>query len=97
MSNLTSNAAVRGRPFSKGNPGRKPGSQNRATLLASELLDEKREQRVQKAIEMALNGDSQMIKFLLGRILPRERTVELTIAAFDSADDAVEVTSPARP
>ena len=31
--------ATRGRPFANGNPGRKPGSKNRATLVAAALLE----------------------------------------------------------
>ena len=31
--------APRGRPFANGNPGRKPGSKNRTTLVAAALLE----------------------------------------------------------
>ena len=80
----------RGRPFANGNPGRKPGSRNRATLLAAALLEGKAEDLVRKALEIAKAGDVGMIKFLLGRILPRERLVKLDLPRMEFADDAVE-------
>jgi hypothetical protein len=80
----------RGRPFANGNPGRKPGSRNRTTLLAAALLDGEAEELVRKALEIAMAGDVGMIKFLLGRILPRERLVKLDLPRMESADDAVE-------
>jgi hypothetical protein len=80
----------RGRPFANGNPGRKPGSRNRITLLAAALLDGEAEELVRKALEIAMAGDVGMIKFLLGRILPRERLVKLDLPRMESADDAVE-------
>ena len=80
----------RGRPFANGNPGRKPGSRNRTTLLAAALLDGEAEELVRKALELAKAGDVHMLKFLLGRILPRERLIKLDLPRMESADDAVE-------
>jgi hypothetical protein len=68
---------ARGRPFAKGNPGRKPGSKNKTTLIGQALLKEAEEQLLRKAIEMAKAGDGPMLKFLLDRILPKERCIEL--------------------
>jgi hypothetical protein len=81
---------VRGRPFANGNAGRKPGSRNRATVIASELLQGETEQLVRKAVEIAKGGNVAMLKFLLGRLLPRERVVKLDLPHMDFADDAVE-------
>ena len=67
----------RGRPFEKGNGGRRPGSKNRTTLVAEALLKGEEEALVRKAIELAKAGDVQMLKFLLDRILPKERSVRL--------------------
>jgi hypothetical protein len=83
----------RGRPFANGNPGRKPGSRNRTTLLTAALLGGEAEELVRKALEIAMAGDVGMIKFLLGRILPRERPVKLDLPRMESADDAVEALS----
>jgi hypothetical protein len=82
--------AARGRPFANGNPGRKPGSRNRATLVAAALLDGEAEELVRKAVELAKAGDVGMLKFLLGRVLPRERLIRLDLPRMDFADDAVE-------
>jgi hypothetical protein len=82
--------ATRGRPFANGNPGRKPGSKNRTTLIAAALLDGEAEELVRKAVELAKAGDVPMLKFLLGRILPRERAIKLNLPLMDFADDAVE-------
>ena len=82
--------ATRGRPFANGNPGRKVGSKNRTTLVAAALLEGEAEQLVCKAIELAKAGDVVMLKFLLGRILPRERLIKLELPQMDFADDAVE-------
>jgi hypothetical protein len=81
--------ATRGRPFANGNPGRKPGSKNHSTVLAAALLEDEREVLLRKAIEIARNGDVVMLKFLLSRILPRERGIRIDLPKMDFADDAV--------
>jgi len=81
--------AARGRPFANGNPGRKPGSKNRTTLIAAALLDGEEEELVRKAVELAKAGNVPMLKFLLGRILPRERTIKFHLPQMDFADDGV--------
>ena len=44
---------------------------------------------MRKAIELANAGDRDMLKFLLGRILPRDRRVKLDLPRLEFADDAV--------
>ncbi len=68
---------TRGRPFAPGNPGRKPGSKNKTTLIGQALLKDAEEDLLRKAIEMAKAGDAPMLKFLLDRILPKDRCIEL--------------------
>jgi hypothetical protein len=82
-------APARGRPFEKGNSGRKPGSKNRSSLVSSALEGEK-EELVRKAVEKAKAGDVQMLKFLLSRLLPRERPVKIDLPHMVIADDAVD-------
>ncbi len=83
-------AATRGRPFINGNPGRPPGSRNRTTVLAEALLDGEAEVLLRKALELAMDGDVPMLKFLLDRLLPRDRLIKLDLPDMESADDAVE-------
>jgi hypothetical protein len=82
--------AARGRPFAKGNPGRRPGSKNKAAQVAAALLEGEAPELLSKAIALAKNGDVPMMKFLLSRTLPRERTVKLDLPRMNFADDAVE-------
>jgi hypothetical protein len=79
----------RGRPFAAGNAGRKQGSKNRTTVVAAALLDGEAEELVHKAVELAKAGDVPMLKFLLSRILPRERPIKLDLPPMNFADDAV--------
>ena len=81
---------VRGRPFEKGNGGRKPGSKNKTTLVAEALLKGEEDELVRKAIELAKAGDVQMLKFLLDRILPKERSVRIDLPLMERSDDAVD-------
>jgi hypothetical protein len=82
--------APRGRPFPKGNPGRKRGSKNKATLLANGLAGNQGEEIFRKAVEMALGGNVPMMKFLLDRILPKERPIQLELPRLDWAHDSVD-------
>lgn len=82
--------AVRGRPFARGNGGRRPGSRNRASLISAALLQGDREELLRKAIELAKAGDVPMLKFLLARSLPRERPIAIDLPEMKFADDAVE-------
>src|SRR5262245_42976542 len=79
-----------GRPFAKGNPGRKPGSKNKTTLVAEALLKGEEEALLRKAIEMAKGGDGPMLKFLLDRILPKERSVRVELPQLDHGSDTVD-------
>jgi hypothetical protein len=89
--NQPTQPVIRGRPFSKGNGGRKPGSKNRTTQVAAALLACEEEELVRKAVEIAKAGDVSMLKFLLGRILPRERVIKIDLPhAIYNDEDPVE-------
>jgi hypothetical protein len=45
---------------------------------------------VRKAIELAKAGDVQMLKFLLDRILPKERSIRVDLPPLDRSSDAVD-------
>jgi hypothetical protein len=80
----------RGRPFAPGNPGRRPGSKNKTTRVAEALLNDEAPKLVRKAIELAKAGDGQMLRFLLDRILPKQRSIELELPEVKFASDAVD-------
>ena len=77
----------RGKPFAKGNGGRKVGSRNRATLLADVLSEGEQEELIRKGIELAKAGDPQMLKFFLDRILPKERPVKIDLPTIEHHRD----------
>jgi hypothetical protein len=83
-------AKVRGRPFAKGNGGRKPGSKNRVTQLAEALVKGEELELVRTGIELAKARDRQMLKVFLDRILPKERTVHIDLPPMERADDAID-------
>jgi hypothetical protein len=88
--NSNGHSRPRGRPFEKGNGGRKPGSKNRTTHVADALLKGEEVELVRKAIELAKAGDVPMLKFLLDRLLSKERCVCVELRELLSSHDAVE-------
>ena len=81
----------RGR-FTKGNPGRAPGSRNRATVLAEVLLDGEVEFLARTAVEHAMAGNMTALRLCLDRLVPlrRERTLSLDLPPVLTAADAVK-------
>lgn len=59
-------------------------------MISQALLEGEEEDLVRKAIELAKAGDVAMLKYLLGRLLPRERPIKVDLPRMDFADDAVE-------
>jgi hypothetical protein len=91
LSDRTIEPRPRGRPFRTGNPGRKRGSLNRATVAANALVRGEEEAITRKAIELALQGNVVLLKYFLDRILARDRTISFQLPDLNYADDAVEV------
>jgi hypothetical protein len=58
--------------------------------VAEALLKGEEEALVRKAIELALSGDVPLLKFLLDRILPKERPVRVQFPELDGSSDAVD-------
>ena len=82
-----------GRPLLKGmsgNPGgKRPGTRNRATIIAEELLDSATRRMLRRAIAGAEDGDGVMSRFCLSRIIGprRERPVRFELPPIKSAAD----------
>ena len=82
-----------GRPFIKGlsgNPaGKRPGTRNRATMIAEEMLDCEARPLLRQAIDDAKGGDGVMLRFCVGRIIGprRERPVRFDLPPIKSAAD----------
>lgn len=84
-----SNAASRGRPFTRGNSGRKPGSKNKATLLAECFSTDEQEKLLQKAYQLALKGNVPTLIFLLKHVLPRTRPINIDLPEIQFSDDII--------
>ncbi|TPM21640.1 hypothetical protein [Mesorhizobium sp. B2-3-5] len=68
---------VPGGQFALGNPGRKPGSKNKISNEVLQSLCDMRADAVQKLRELIMAGDFKAISYVLDKILPRDRSVEL--------------------
>jgi len=75
-----SRAGTRGKPFQPGNPGRVPGSRNRATIAAAALLDGEAEALTRTAIDKALEGDTVALRICLERLVPPRKDAPITFA-----------------
>ena len=74
--------AKRGRPFQPGNKlgrGRPSGSRNKKTVLIEELLADNSEPLLRKALQLALKGNTQMLRLLLDPVLRRPKDAPVTI------------------
>ena len=86
--------AGRFRKGRSGNPaGRPRGSRNSATRACETLLEGQAEALTQKAVEMALSGDTVALKLCLERIYParKDRAVRFALPPITSARDAADI------
>jgi hypothetical protein len=77
-----------------GNPrGRPMGSRNNATLACEALLEGQAQALTQKAVEMALAGDTVALKLCLERIYParKDRPVRFALPPITGARDAADI------
>ena len=56
--------------FAVGNPGKPKGSRHRATQAAQSLIENQSDAITQKAVEMALEGDTTALRLCIERIAP---------------------------
>jgi hypothetical protein len=59
--------------------------------VAEALLKGEEAELVRKGIELAKAGDTQMLKFFLDRLLPKDRSISIELPPMYRADDAVDV------
>ena len=76
--------------FAKGNPGKPSGSRHKATQAVQGLLDDATGQLTQKAIDLALEGDTTALRLCLERICPARKDVPVAfdLPVIQNADEA---------
>ena len=84
---------VRGRPFEPGNPGRPPGSKNKVTEIVEQLAEGSAERLIQKAVELAEDGNVAALRMLLDRLWPprKGQPVNLNMPQINSPQDVLSV------
>jgi hypothetical protein len=78
--------------FGPGNPGKPKGARYRATQAALSLLEGQAEALTQKAVDMALEGDTVALRLCLERIAPQRRDAPVTFSLpkMNAAQDAAK-------
>ena len=85
--------------FSKGqsgNPSGKPkGCRNATTILFDELLKDNAKELIEKAIEMAKDGDGPALRLCIDRLAParKDRPVWFDLPVMNEAKDAVKASA----
>jgi len=81
----------RGRPFSRGNPGRPRGSRNRTTQILDQLAEESAEQVLRKVLELGLAGDVSCLKMILDRVQPARKgqPINMVMPPIKNPEDAL--------
>lgn len=78
--------------FTSGNSGRPAGSRHKTTLAILSLLDGQAEALSQKAVDLALQGDTVALRLCLERIAPprKDAPVAFDLPSMSSAEDAAK-------
>ncbi|MCI2399285.1 DUF5681 domain-containing protein [Aliiroseovarius subalbicans] len=78
--------------FSEGNPGKPKGTRHRVTRAVAKLMDGQAEAISQKAVDMALEGDTTALRLCLERIAPpkKDALVNFDLPPMKCASDAAE-------
>ncbi len=78
--------------FAPGNPGKPKGTRHKVTRAIEELLDGQSEAITQKAVDMALEGDTTALRLCLERIAPprKDTTVSFDLPPMKTARDSAE-------
>ena len=81
--------------FAAGNPGKPKGSRHRATQATQRLTESQSEAITQKAVEMALAGDTVAQRLCIERIAParKDAPVEFNLPKVETAADAAQAAS----
>lgn len=81
--------------FAPGNPGKPKGSRHRATQAVERLLDGSSEALTNKAVEMALEGDTAALRLCIERIAPVRKDVPVSfdLPPMTNAQEAAEAAS----
>src|SRR5215471_14820376 len=85
---------TRGRPFSKGNPGRPKGARHKATRAIESLLEGEAEEIGRKCIEMAKEGDATALRLAMERICPvRRARIRFSLPPIETVADLPKAVS----
>jgi hypothetical protein len=78
--------------FAAGNPGRPKGARHKATVAAQALLDGQAEALTQRAVQLALAGDTTALRLCLERLLPprKDAPIVFKLPAMQCAGDAAK-------
>ena len=81
--------------FAVGNPGKPKGSRHKATQAVQALIEDQSKAITQKAVEMALEGDTTALRLCIERIAPARKDVpiEFDLPTMSSAHDAARAAS----
>ena len=81
--------------FAAGNPGKPKGSRNRATMAVVSLLEGSSAALTQKALDLALEGDTTALRLCLERIAPprKDFPVNFDLPKVSSASEAAQAAS----
>lgn len=79
--------------FAPGNPGKPKGSRHRATQAVQALFDGQATEITQKAVAMALEGDSTALRLCVERIAParKDSPVEFEMPEVKTSQDAADL------
>lgn len=75
--------------FAPGNPGKPKGARHKTTLAIESILEGEGEALTEKAIALALEGDTTALRLCLERIAPprKDRPIVLELPPMETADD----------
>ena len=81
--------------FAPGNPGRPKGARHRVTQAVEAILAGQGEELTEKAVEMALNGDTTALRLCIERIAParKDSPVEFELPKMENAAEAAKAAS----
>ncbi|MEM7473237.1 MAG: hypothetical protein AAF340_17955 [Pseudomonadota bacterium] len=99
MTNRNSGENTEGRnpdgTFAHGNPGKPKGARHRVTQAVESILAGQGKELTEKALEMALSGDTTALRLCIERIAPvrKDSPVEFDLPEMQSAEDATQAAS----